>query len=117
MYSLAVLVAIIFLIAVFAGPISFALTFIPGDGTNRKMIRRAPILVLTFMGLVVCTQLIIVSVPLLGKIVALFGLATTYLALRREFFRDFTIRNALRRRGIGGGSSRGNDGHGPAGQH
>ena len=117
MYSLAVLVVIIFLIALLGGPIATALTFIPGTTTVKIILRRIPILILTFMSFVVCTQLILAAVPLMGKVVGIFGLVSDYFALRREFFPDFYIRKFLQRKGIGGGSSSGNDGYGPEGQH
>lgn len=117
MYSLALLVVIIFLIAILGGPIALAITYIPGKTIGRKILRRIPILILTFMSLVVCSQLLIVAIPLMGKAIAIFGLTTVYFALRREFFSDFYLRKYLQRKGIGGGRSSGNDGHGPKGQH
>jgi len=117
MYSLAILVAILFIIAILGGPIAFALTYIPGQSTVRKIVRRVPILILTFMSLVICSQLLIAAVPLMGKTVGIFGLVTDYFALRREFFSDFNLRKYVQRKGIGGGRSSGNDGHGPEGQH
>lgn len=117
MQSMALLVAIIFIIAILGGPIAFAFTYIPGDSLMRKILRRVPILILTFMSLVVCSQLLISAVPLMGKAVGVFGIATDYFALRREFFSDFYLRKYLQRKGIGGSRSSGNDGHGPEGQH
>jgi len=117
MYSLAILVAILFIIAILGGPIAFALTYIPGQSAVRKIIRRVPILILTFMSLVICSQLLIAAVPLMGKTVGVFGLTTDYFALRREFFSDFYLRKYLKGKGVGGGRSSGNDGHGPEGQH
>ena len=117
MYSLAILVAILFIIAILGGPIAFALTYIPGQSTVRKIIRRVPILILAFMSLVICSQLLIAAVPLMGKTVGVFGLTTDYFALRREFFSDIYLRKYLKGKGVGGGRSSGNDGHGPEGQH
>lgn len=117
MESLAALVVIILMIALLGGPISYVLTYIPGETLLAKVFRRIPILILTFMSIVICSQLLVAAVPLMGKAVSLFGLATVYFALRREFFPDFYLRKYLKRKGIGGGRSSGNDGHGPEGQH
>ncbi len=105
------------MIAILGGPIAFVLTYIPGETLLAKIFRRIPILVLTFMSLVVCSQLLIAAIPLMGKVIGIFGLSTVYFALRREFFSDFYLRKYLKRKGIGGGRSSGNDGHGPEGQH
>jgi len=117
MYSLAILVVILFTFAILGGPIAFTLTYIPGQSTVRKIIRRVPILILTFMSLVICSQLLISAIPIMAKTFGIFGLVTDYFALRREFFSDFYLRKYLQRKGIGRGSSSGNDGHGPEGQH
>jgi hypothetical protein len=117
MESLAVLVVIIFMIALLGGPIATVLTYIPAKTLLGKIARRIPILILTFLSLVVCTQLIFSPIPLMGKSIGIFGLVTDYFAIRREFFPDFYLRKYLKGKGIGGGRSSGNDGHGPEGQH
>ena len=116
MESLAIIVAIIFMIAILGGPIAFVLTYIPSETLLAKVFRRIPILIIIFLSILVCTQLIFSPIPLMGKTVGIFGLVTDYFAIRREFFPDFYLRKYLKGKGIGGGRSSGNDGHGPAGQ-
>lgn len=116
MESLAILVAIIFIIALLGGPIATALTYIPGKTLPAKIFRRILILIITFLSTIVCTQLIFSDIPIVGKAVGIFGLVTNYFAIRREFFSDFYLRKYFQGKGIGRGSSGGNDGHGPAGQ-
>lgn len=117
MESLAVIVTIIFMIALLGGPIAYVLTYIPGETLLAKILRRIPILIITFLSMIVCTQLIFSPIPILGKTAGIFGLLTDYFAIRREFFPDFYLRKYLKSKGIGRGGSKGNDGHGPAGQH
>ena len=117
MESLAIIVAIIFMIALLGGPTAYVLTYIPGETLLAKIFRRIPILIITFLSIIVCTQLIFAAIPIIGKTVGIFGLVTDYFAIRREFFPDFYLRKYLKGKGIGGGRSKGNDGHGPAGQH
>ena len=96
MESLAIIVAIIFMIALLGGPISYVLTYIPGETLLAKIFRRIPILIITFMSMIVCTQLIFAAIPIMGKTVGIFGLVTDYFAIRREFFPDFYLRNYLK---------------------
>ena len=117
MESLAVVVATIFMIALLGGPIAYVLTYIPGETLLAKILRRIPILIIAFLSTIICTQLIFAPIPILGKSAGIFGLVTNYFAIRREFFPDFYLRKYLKGKGIGGGRSKGNDGHGPAGQH
>lgn len=116
MESLATIVAIIFMIALLGGPTAYVLTYIPGETLLAKIFRRIPILIITFLSIIICTQLIFAAIPIMGKTVGIFGLVTDYFAIRREFFPDFYLRKYLKGKGIGRGSSSGNDGHGPAGQ-
>mgnify|MGYP000129548205 CR=1 FL=1 len=102
MESLAIIVAIIFMIAILGGPIAFVLTYIPGETLLAKVFRRIPILIIIFLSILVCTQLIFSPIPLMGKTVGIFGLVTDYFAIRREFFPDFYLRKYLKGKGIGG---------------
>ena len=52
MESLAAVVAIIFMIALFGGPIAYVLTYIPGETLLAKILRRIPILIIAFSNLV-----------------------------------------------------------------
>lgn len=142
MESLAVLVAIMFLADIFAGPVAIFLTWgkLVGAIESRPkslalvltVIRRLLHGFLITIGLFIGGWLtFIVVTP--AKLFGLFSLITSYIALRREYFPEFFVTSKLMKtlgiRKISpnshgpafkwrkkGGSS-GNDGHGPEGQH
>ena len=142
MESLALLVAIIFLIDVLAGPIAIALTwgklvrFITSRSKNVALsltvIRRILHGFLVIMGLCVGSWLTYVAVTP-AKLFGVFAFVTSYIALRREYFPDFhliaLILSTIGVRKIApsdhgpslkwkrNGRSSGKDGHGPGGQH
>jgi len=129
MESLAVLVAIIFLIAIFAGPFAIGLTskslkrFLSSKaGIGWKVldiIRKVLHIFAISIGTLVGFQLISLAVTA-GKMVGLIAVITCYIALRREYFPEVYIFGKLigklpvRRKN---GRSSGSDGHGPEGQH
>ena len=142
MESLALLVAILFLVDIFAGPIAIALTWqrlvnaINSKSKNVSLVltilRRIVHGFLITIGLFIGTWLSYIAVTP-AKLFGIFSLITSYIALRREYFPDFhllaTIGNKLGLRKVGpgdhgpklkwkkNGRSSGNDGHGPSGQH
>lgn len=142
MESLAVLVAILFLIDLLAGPIAILLTwgklvrFISSQSKNvvlvLTVIRRIVHGFLVTVGLFIGTWLVYITVTP-AKLFGLFSLITSYIALRREYFPDFhllaIILNKVGIRKIApgdhgpslkwkrSGRSSGSDGHGPGGQH
>ena len=142
MESLAVLVAILFLIDVFAGPVAILLTWgklirlISSQSKNVALvltvIRRLVHGFLVTIGVLVGTWLAYVAVTP-AKLFGLFSLITSYIALRREYFPDFHLlalvlnKVGIRKIAPGdhgpslkwkrNGRSSGNDGHGPGGQH
>ena len=142
MESLAVLVAILFLIDLFAGPMAILLTwgklvrFISSQSKNvvlvLTVIRRIVHGFLVTVGLFIGTWLVYITVTP-AKLFGLFSLITSYIALRREYFPDFhllaIILNKVGIRKIApgdhgpalkwkrSGRSSGSDGHGPGGQH
>ena len=129
MESLAVLVAIIFLIAIFAGPFAIGLTskslkrFLSSKaGIGWKVldiIRKVLHIFAISIGTLVGFQLISLAVTA-GKMIGLLAVVTCYIALRREYFPEVYIFGKLigklgvRRKN---GRSSGSDGHGPEGQH
>ena len=148
MESLAVLVAIIFLVAIFAGPFAIGLT---SKGLKRflnsktglgwkvlEVIRKLLHIFAISMGTLVGFQLIALAVAA-GKMIGVLAVLTSYVALRREYFPEFSIVGNLRsginkkveqpvfsadgseivrtKRSRRNGRSQGNDGHGPEGQH
>jgi hypothetical protein len=146
MESLAILVAILFLIALLAGPIAIALSAVRGKSPFLNVIRKI------FHGFFVAMSLWVglmffsnPELPFVVNLIGLFGLVTGYIALRREYFPDVKILTPLLAKfgfkaGTGkglddasngdsnsrhgpmlkwprSGGSTGKDGHGPGGQH
>ena len=129
MESLAVLVAIIFLIAIFAGPFAIGLTsktlkrFLNSKtGLGWKIleiIRKILHIFAISIGTLVGFQLISLAVTA-GKMIGLIAVITCYIALRREYFPEvYIFGNPFGKFGIKrkNGRSSGADGHGPEGQH
>lgn len=129
MESLAVLVAIIFLVAVFAGPFAIGLTskrlkrFLtsrPGFGWKvLEIIRKIIHIFAISIGTLVGFQLISLAVTA-GKMIGVLAVVTCYIALRREYFPEvYILGNHFGKLGVKrkNGRSSGNDGHGPEGQH
>jgi hypothetical protein len=131
MESLAVVVTILFLIAVLAGPLSIALSsqFVKSRLETKSslaivilnLLRKFLHLVLVAFGNLIGVQfLFIAGLPLIPRLIGLFSVVTCYIGLRREYFPDFFfVRDLLTKFGVSrkNGRSSGNDGHGPEGQH
>lgn len=142
MESLAVFVAVLFLMDVLAGPIAILLTwgklvrFISSQSKNvvlvLTLIRRIVHGFLVTIGLFVGTWLAFLAITP-AKLFGLFSIITSYIALRREYFPDFHLlaivlnKVGIRKIAPGdhgpsmkwkrSGRSSGSDGHGPGGQH
>jgi len=131
MESLALVVTILFLIAVLAGPLSIALSsqFVKSRLETKSslaivilnLFRKFLHLVLVAFGNLIGVQfLFIAGLPLIPRLIGLFSVVTCYIGLRREYFPDFFfVRDLLAKFGVSrkNGRSSGNDGHGPEGQH
>lgn len=131
MESLAIVVVMLFLIAILAGPISIALssTFLKSRLDSKaslgivilNLIRKAVHLIVVAFGNLIGVQfLLIAGLPLIPRLVGLFSVVTCYIGLRREYFPEFFFaRDLVAKLGISrkNGRSSGNDGHGPEGQH
>ncbi len=131
MESLALFVAILFLVALLAGPLSIALStqFVksrlePNSSLAfviLNLLRKFLHFILVATGnLVGILWLFIAELPLIPRLIGLFSVVTSYIGLRREYFPDFFImRDLLSTFGVSrkNGRSSGNDGHGPEGQH
>lgn len=127
----------LFLIAIFAGPISIALSsnFLKSRLASQaslgivilNLIRKAVHLVVVAFGNLVGVQfLLIAGLPMIPRFIGLFAIVTCYIGLRREYFPEFFfVRDLLAKFGISrsvnkirkNGRSSGSDGHGPDGQH
>jgi hypothetical protein len=142
MESLAVLVLILFLIDIVAGPIAIALTLpklvnaISSQSRSVSMVltvlRRLLHGFLITMGLFLGSWFVNIA-ELPAKLLGVFSIVTSYIALRREYFPDFyLLANISRKLGLRkaapgdhgptlkwkkNGRSSGKDGHGPGGQH
>ena len=131
MESLALVVTILFLIAVLAGPLSIALSsqFVKSRLETKSslaivilnLFRKFLHLVLVAFGNLIGVQfLFIAGLPLIPRLIGLFSVVTCYIGLRREYFPDFFfVRDLLAKFGVSrkNGRSSGDDGHGPEGQH
>ena len=142
MKSLAVLVLIIFLIDIVAGPIAIALTLpklvnaISSQSKGVSMVltvfRRLVHGLLITIGFLIGAWLAYIAVTP-AKLFGIFSIVTSYIALRREYFPDFHLlanissKLGVRRVAPGehgptnkwkkNGRSSGKDGHGPGEQH
>ena len=131
MESLAIVVIVLFLIALLAGPLSIGLSsqFVK-SGLETKaslaivilnLLRKFVHLILVAFGNLIGVQFLFINgLPLFPRLVGLFSIVTCYIGLRREYFPEFFImRDLFAKFGVSrkNGRSSGNDGHGPEGQH
>ena len=131
MESLAIVVAILFLIALLAGPLSIALSsqFVKSRLETKaslaivilNLLRKFVHLILVAFGNLIGVQfLFIAGLPLFPRLVGVFSIVTCYIGLRREYFPEFFfMRDLFAKFGVSrkNGRSSGDDGHGPEGQH
>jgi hypothetical protein len=142
MESLAVLVLILFLIDILAGPIAITLTLpklvnaISSQSRSVSMVftvfRRLLHGFLITMGVFLGSWFVNIA-ELPAKLLGVFSIVTSYIALRREYFPEFYLlanissKLGIRKAAPGdhgptlkwkkNGRSSGKDGHGPGGQH
>ena len=132
MESLAIVVIILFLIALLAGPLSIGLSsqFVKSrlDTTKASLVivilnllRKFVHLIFVAFGNLIGVQFLLISgLPLIPRLVGLFSVVTCYIGLRREYFPEFFfMRDLFAKFGVSrkNGRSSGDDGHGPEGQH
>ena len=131
MESLAIVVIILFLIALLAGPLSIGLSsqFVKSRLETKasiaivmlNLLRKFVHLILVAFGNLIGVQFLFINgLPLFPRLVGLFSIVTCYIGLRREYFPEFFImRDLFAKFGVSqkNGRSSGNDGHGPEGQH
>jgi hypothetical protein len=129
--SLAFFVAILFLIALLAGPLSIALSsqFVKSRLETKSslaivilnLLRKFVHLIVVAVGnLIGIMWLLITELPLISRLIGLFSVVTSYIGLRREYFPEFFfMRDLFAKFGVSrkNGRSSGKDGNGPAGQH
>ncbi len=131
MESLAIVVIILFLIAMLAGPLSMALSsqFVKSRLETKSslvivimnLLRKFVHLVIVVFGnLIGVMWLFMAELPIFPRLIGLFSIVTSYIGLRREYFPEFFLVGDLRSSfGVlrKNGRSSGRDGNGPAGQH
>ena len=131
MESLAIVVIILFLIALLAGPLSIGLSsqFVKSRLETKaslaivilNLLRKFVHLILVAFGNLIGVQFLLISgLPLIPRLVGLFSVVTCYIGLRREYFPEFFfMRDLFAKFGVSrkNGRSSGDDGHGPEGQH
>ena len=131
MESLAIVVIILFLIALLAGPLSIGLSsqFVKSRLETKaslaivilNLLRKFVHLVLVAFGNLIGVQFLFINgLPLFPRLVGLFSIVTCYIGLRREYFPEFFfMRDLFAKFGVSrkNGRSSGDDGHGPEGQH
>ena len=131
MESLAIVVIILFLIALLAGPLSIVLSsqFVKSRLETKasiaivmlNLLRKFVHLILVAFGNLIGVQFLFINgLPLFPRLVGLFSIVTCYIGLRREYFPEFFfMRDLFAKFGVSrkNGRSSGDDGHGPEGQH
>ena len=131
MESLAIVVVVLFLIALLAGPFSIALSsqFIKSRLETKaslaivilNLLRKLVHFILVAFGNLIGVQLLFIAgLPLIPRVIGLFSVITCYIGLRREYFPEFFfMRDLFAKFGVSrkNGRSSGDDGHGPEGQH
>ena len=131
MESLAIVVVVLFLIAMLAGPLSIALSsqFVKSRLETKaslaivilNLLRKFVHMILVAFGNLIGVQFLFINgLPLFPRLVGLFSIVTCYIGLRREYFPEFFfMRDLFAKFGVSrkNGRSSGDDGHGPEGQH
>jgi hypothetical protein len=129
--SLAIVVIVLFLIALLAGPLSIGLSsqFVKSRLETKaslaivilNLLRKFVHLILVAFGNLIGVQFLLISgLPLIPRVIGLFSIVTCYIGLRREYFPEFFfMRDLFAKFGVSrkNGRSSGDDGHGPEGQH
>ena len=131
MESLAIVIVILFLIALLAGPLSIGLSsqFVKSRMESKaslaivilNLLRKFIHLILVAFGNLIGVQFLFINgLPVFPRLVGLFSIVTCYIGLRREYFPEFFfMRDLFAKFGVTrkNGRSSGDDGHGPEGQH
>jgi hypothetical protein len=131
MESLAIVVIILFLIAMLAGPLSIAISSqLVKSRLETKasiaivilnLLRKFVHLILVAFGNLIGVQFLFINgLPIFPRLVGLFSIVTCYIGLRREYFPEFFfMRDLFAKFGVSrkNGRSSGDDGNGPAGQY
>ena len=84
MKSLALLVAILFISAIFGGPIALTLTFFHVQTRRGRLIRRIAVFTFSLWAILTGFQFLIANVPIFARFVGVAGMVFAGLAIFRE---------------------------------
>ena len=87
MESLALLVSIIFVVLILSGPLAIGLTFIKTTKRSTNTLRRVFICQFSAIGIGLGVMLLLQGIAIGAKLMALFAIAASAFALKREFIR------------------------------
>ena len=87
MESLALLVTIIFIVLILSGPLAIGLTFIKTTKRSTNTLRRVFICQFSAIGIGLGVMLLLQGIAIGAKLMALFAIAASAFALKREFIR------------------------------
>ena len=130
MEDLAVLAVILFMLAIFPGPISILIAKLKTDSLLLLILKRVFQSLFIFVGSLAGGFILMIrSLPIGLRLIGVISIFLCYIGLRNEYFPSFKV---LQRLGMKprnkpahgpvakwhfGGRSDGKDGHGPEGQH
>jgi len=130
MEDLAVLAVILFMLAIFPGPISILIAKLKTDSLILLILKRVFQSLFIFAGTVIGGFFLITrSMQIEIRLIGLISISLCYIGVRNEYFPSFKILERLGVKRVGsskhgpvakwkfGGRSNGKDGHGPEGQH
>ena len=87
MESLALFVGILLLVLILSGPFAIALTFVKTTNRSATMVRRLFVCILSALGIGLAVMLLLQGIAIGAKLMALFAIAASGFALKREFAR------------------------------
>ena len=87
MESLALLVTIIFIVLILSGPLAIGLTFVKTTKRSTNTLRRIFICQFSAIGIGLGVMLLLQGIAIGAKLMALFAIAASAFALKREFIR------------------------------
>ncbi len=87
MESLALLVTILFVILILSGPLAIALTFIKSTKRWANVLKRIFICQFSAIGIGLGVMLLLQGIAIGAKLMAIFAIAASAFALKREFKR------------------------------
>lgn len=85
MESLALVVAILFLSAIFCGPIALGLTYLHVRSKNGERLRRIAVGLFALGGSLTSLQFALAAVPLFPRLIGVAGLVISIIAVKKEF--------------------------------